>query len=350
MRNTGILLITLLAMSACNQGPRLASGRYAGHDISDKAEIIKEPGGGNTQIRIDIKTSWQLYAGESDRAINFSQAVADGETGNGMFEVDVPVGRRTYFQLVTPLGKAIFAERRLPMEGGHNYRDMGGYRGTSGHYVKWGRVFRTDGMHNLTQADLDYLASIPLRTVVDFRAQEEIGRHPDRLPASVTDHIVMPIAPGELSGIADSMKTMDSGQIKALMTEMSALLVTDPGIVAQYRELFRIMQDESNLPLSFHCTAGKDRTGVAAALFLASLGVSEEVIIRDYLLSNKYTKEMYAPILEKYPHLGPVFSVDEAYIRAVFDRINEVYGSMEGFLRNTLGVNPQVMRKIYMYR
>ena len=337
-----------MVMGGCNNGPKVAAGRYSGRDVSGKAEILKDAQAKTTQIKVDANDWWQLYAGASDEAIDFSQAVAQGESG-GTFDVSAPFSPRRYFQLTTPDGKAIFAERHLPMEGGHNYRDMGGYSTSDGHYVRWGKVFRTDDMHNLTDNDLAYLAALPLRTVVDFRSEQEIGQAPDKLPVSATTHSLLSISPGNLTDVSE-VEMMDPQKMAGYMVDINRSFSTDPAIVERYREFFRLLQDESSLPLSFHCTAGKDRTGMGAALFLCTLGVPEDVIMQDYLLSNEYLASKYGRYMEEYPALRPLFTVDAAYLQAGLDQIKADHGTVQDYLKNVLGVDIPKMKKIYLYK
>lgn len=333
-------------MAGCNNGPKMAAGRYSGADLSGKAEVVRTHGAAEAQVAVTVGTSWQLYAGESDQAIDFTTPVASGDNGSTV-EFAVDPARRTYFQFTTPDGKAILAERRLPLEGGANYRDMGGYRTADGHYVRWGKVFRTDDMHRLTQADLAYLSAIPIATIVDFRSAQEIADGPDLLPQSVRSHIELSISPGNLSDAEDIMTAEDAARY---MADMNVLMVTDSAIIEKYREFFALLQDEENLPLSFHCTAGKDRTGMGAALFLASLGVDEQTIMKDYLLSNKYLEPKYGAITTMYPHLKPMMTVDASYLGAGLAAIKEQHGTVENYLRNVLGVDIAKMRKIYLYK
>mgnify|MGYP000887677793 CR=1 FL=1 len=114
-----------------------------------------------------------------------------------------------------------------------------------------------------------------------------------------------------------------------------------------YKEFFRILMKEDNAPLLFHCSAGKDRTGFGAALFLASLGVDRELIIEDYLLTNECLKDKYTDIVAKAPALKPLFEVRKEYILGAFEVIDNEYGVMENFLSNQLGVDLKRMRELY---
>ena len=237
--------------------------------------------------------------------------------------------------------------RVLPMEGGFNFRDMGGYESASGKSVKWGLLFRSDEMGNLTPSDLEYLNNIPLRTVVDFRSESEISAAPDRKPASVTGSYALTISPGNHSNISDVRQLMNENG-EEFMKDINRLLVSDPVIISRYKEFFSLLQDETKLPLLFHCTAGKDRTGMGAALFLASLGVDESVIFEDYMLSNPLLEDKYRSLIDEIPNLKPMLEVRPRYLKAGFEQIKMTYGSIENYLNDVLDVNPELMKKLYL--
>jgi Protein tyrosine/serine phosphatase len=238
-------------------------------------------------------------------------------------------------------------ERILPLEGGFNFRDLGGYKTVSGKTVKWGKVFRSEEMSSLTPSDLDYLNNIPLRTVVDFRSEEEIYESPDKIPASVTDCYELTINPGRHSSMTDiSMLTTENGE--GFMKEIYCSFVTEKAIIDRYKFFFLLLQKESKMPLLFHCTAGKDRTGMGAALFLASLGVDEETIFEDYILSNKQLEDKYKSIIERIPQLIALLEVRPQYLQAGFDQIKKDHTSIENYILNILGVNIDLMKELYL--
>jgi protein-tyrosine phosphatase len=312
---------------------------------SMKAEIVKDVAAKTTSITIETASSWRLYAGDSVDSIRFSQPVAEGEA-DGVFVVDTPFYPRQYFQLVSSGGSMVLAERRLPMEAGYNFRDLGGYPAGNGSFVKWGAVFRTDDMINLTQSDLDYLDSLPLRTVVDFRSDAEVEDGPDKLPSSTINHAFLPVVPGDFSGIDGSKP--DLVFPGDYIANIYRSFCTDEAIIAQYRAFFVLLQDEANLPISFHCSAGKDRTGMAAALFLFSLGVEEKIVMQDYLLSNAYLGNKYAKFIEERPYLEAAFIVAADYLQTAFDQMRADHGSVETYLSHILNVDIEKMRRIYL--
>ncbi len=346
MKKTVLIALTgILLLTACNSST-IRKGQYSGEDISTKAVILKDSKLKTTQIKVELNSPWKLYAGTSVDSIDFSNPIVSGNEA-GTFTVDIPFLPRQYFQLTSSNGNAIFSERHLPMEGGYNFRDLGGYPTGDGRFVKWGMLFRTDDMYNLTETDLDYLSDVGLCTVVDFRSENEVEAAADKFPATAVNHVLLPIFPGNLSQIR--YDNMDPALFKNYMNDMYASFCTDENIIDQYRQFFALLQDETKIPLSFHCSAGKDRTGIGAALFLYSLGVSEDIIIQDYLLSNQYLEGKYAALVAETPEFKIASRVEAEYMQITLSSIKENYGSVENYLENSLNVDIAKMKSMYLY-
>lgn len=348
MKNLNIIitLFFLLPMISCNK-TNIRKAEYSGSDISHKASIIREKNTKQASLIIDTEGKWSLYAGRTVEGIDFTQNIATGE-GGGTFPLNIADTARSYFQLVTEEGKAILSERHLPMTGGYNFRDIGGFKTKDGRYVKWGKVFRSDDLHKLTNQDLAYLSSIPLISIVDFRSVAERDSAPDINPASVVENYSFSINPGNLSSTNDIVK-LSEDSLKNIMADINRMLVSDSLSIDQYRKFFALLQNNENIPLMFHCSAGKDRTGMGAALFLSALNVEENIIFEDYVSSNKYLGDKYAGIVKAYPQMKPVMGVDPEYLKAGFDEIKTRYGSIESYLVNTLDVDIDKMKSLYLY-
>lgn len=343
--NITLLLFSLLFMVSCNNN--LKKAEYSGSDISDKVFITRDKQTKQASLVIDVEGKWSIYVGNTVESIDLSKALIMGE-GRGIYSLAVSDTIRNYFQLVTQEGNTILAERHLPMKGGYNFRDLGGFRTQDGKYVKWGKVFRSDELHNLTDADLIYLKNIPLISIVDFRSETEIASAPDKNPASVLRNYALSINPGNLTSV-DEIANLPEDKLKNIMLDINRMLVTDSVCVDQYRTFFSLLQDEKDTPLMFHCTAGKDRTGMGAALFLYSLGVDEEDILQDYLSSNIYLKEKYADFTTLYPQFKSLMGVSPEYLKAGLDEIKTQYGSIDSYLTKTLNVDLNKMRELYLY-
>ena len=261
---------------------------------------------------------------------------------------------RHYFALVPSGGSQtrILAERLLPLEGTHNFRDLGGYRTRDRRTVRWGALYRSDSLGDLSNADLDYLEMLGIRLVCDFRGPQEVEDEPDVLPESGS---IRRINPGisDASFSPDRMKdALLSGNPEGI--DFANLLVEGNRFFAlesipQYRAFFRALENPDDAPLVFHCTAGKDRTGFAAALVLMALGVDARTVMDDYLLSEYYSKDSIESTLRlirfvslfraDLDEIRLLLGVRAEYLQAALDSIEQKYGSVDVYLRDGLGVS-----------
>ena len=204
----------------------------------------------------------------------------------------------------------------LPIAGAYNVRDLGGYAAAGGKRIKSGKLIRSGDLNMLTQRDQDYLfGELGVKTVVDFRSNKKIADEdlkvsseqsgsPDRLPSGVisiseTGILESIVVPDYESIISDTAHYPDSSKVIAAVMEGYERIVTGTpdNAKAQYNVFFETLLNSNGEPVLYHCSAGKDRTGVATALLLSVLGVPRETIIRDYLLSAQYVEEKYYPVV-----------------------------------------------------
>ncbi len=231
--------------------------------------------------------------------------------------------------------------RELPLKGAYNVRDLGGYLTANGKTVKWKTIFRSGDLNNLTEQDLKYLEAIPLKITIDFRDAEEIKRAPDRKPASLEKQYFLPIETGNVI----EFQKISPELAPTLLVEANKFIVRNSQ--ETYKKFFEILMDEKATPLLFHCSAGKDRAGLGAALFLSSLGVDREIIIKDYLLTNDYLRDKYASIIDFMPMLAPLMQAKKEYIQAAFDTIDNEFGGMDNYLISNLDVDLEKMKFLY---
>jgi protein-tyrosine phosphatase len=242
--------------------------------------------------------------------------------------------------------------RVLPLEGGRNFRDLGGYVGDGGRTVRWGRLFRSGTMSALTSADYDYLSKFGVVTICDLRTALERDSEPtqwlgDRVPAIYAhNHQVRE---------GHALANMSSPEMTAeVMRETMGVLYTQLPYqhIESYRRLFGEML-AGNTPLIFNCSAGKDRTGVAAGLILTALGVPRGDILIDYSLSEQIvdfeavsTRAAAASATTGFSFIGrlskdvraPILRSDPAYLEAAFEEMERREGSAFGYLEAHLGV------------
>jgi protein-tyrosine phosphatase len=251
--------------------------------------------------------------------------------------------------------QAAVRERILPMTGGHNFRDIGGYPASGGRSTAWELVYRSGTMAELSVADQALLERLGLRVICDFRSSRERDRQPSRLPESADFEIW---AHDYDTSAADLVATLTSpdataASAHALMIELYRHIAYEQAI--GYRALFERLAS-GELPILFHCAAGKDRTGVAAALLLDMLGVPRELVIEDYVLTDHCFERgcelvRTDPWVQKLGEVdqaiwAPVMRADPAYLATLFETIEGRHGSAEGFIRDELGLDDAAIAAI----
>ncbi len=233
--------------------------------------------------------------------------------------------------------------RVLPIKGAYNVRDLGGYPTADGKRVKWRKVFRAGDLAFLTEEDLNYFSSIPITTLIDFRDSLELKTSPARKPESVKNVYNLPINPDIIK--FSQMKNSDEKSDSSVLIEANKFLIRNGQ--QTYGDFFQILMNEENAPLLFYSMSGKTRSGLAAALFLASLGVDKDTIIKDYMLSEGNENESYLDEVMKHPEFTSVFSIQQKNMRIVFEVIDAEYGGINNYLTNNLGVDLEKMKAIY---
>lgn len=237
--------------------------------------------------------------------------------------------------------------RKIPFEGASNTRDLGGIVNLDGKKVKKGMIMRSDDFTTLSKADLEKLSKYSIKTVVDFRSKNETKSMPDKLPTNIKNKVQLPISIGD---IKDLEKAAKNNNADAALHKIYKDLVEDKNAQAQYKEFFNLVSNPDNLPLIFHCNAGKDRTGFATALFLSSLNVDPKVIMNDYLASDENIKKRYKKEIEKNPNLQNILQSNSAFLNTGIKLIQEKYGSIDKYLTDVLKVDVNKLRNMYLER
>lgn len=257
---------------------------------------------------------------------------------------------RWYFALRPACGRPlVVADRNLRLEGAPNFRDVGGYRTKDGRWVRMGLLYRADELSHLTAADLKVVTALGVKTVADLRTVSERTRQPDKLPPKAV-HAVYDLSQDAPIGVTqDSFaKVARKGRYDRVLIEANRQFVSDPGASAAFRKLMDQFAQGTN-PTVFHCTAGKDRTGWAAAVLLTALGVPREAVMADYMLSAETLAEKNRealPMMQRTPgfedvkpeQLEALLTVRRAYLQAGFDQVEKDYGSFENYLHKGLGM------------
>jgi len=235
--------------------------------------------------------------------------------------------------------KQELSRRHIPLTGASNFRDLGGYVGHMGRPVKWRLIFRSDHLANLSSDDVNQIQSLGINRAFDFRGIQEsqaqpydwphIQRHSLSIEPTVVQRLQAQHLTGKLLTAADALDAMETTYRDFVRSDSR-----------RFAELFEHLLDRPD-PLLFHCTAGKDRTGLAAALVLFALGVSETDIWQDYLLTNILYKRNSTGAIALSPDvLKIVWQVQESFLQASLEEIKSQYGDVQYFLSDQLGLTP----------
>jgi protein-tyrosine phosphatase len=227
--------------------------------------------------------------------------------------------------------------RHLNLAGASNFRDLGGYPARDGRTVRWRQIFRSNHLGHLTEADIEVLRPLGLKSAFDFRGTEE------RVAAlcglqEVAVHS-LPIEPTVVATLRTRLAdraTLSSADALDVMRDSYRNYVRYN--TASFRALFaHLLEDRA--PLVIHCTAGKDRTGFACALILHALGVAEDLIAEDYLLTNRFYRRDPSASSDLPEDVRRVLaSVEASFLAAGFDAISTDYGDLESYLSDGLGL------------
>jgi len=275
---------------------------------------------------------------EPDRAKVISQQDRDGKEA-----IATTASQRMYFLLRnTRTGESTeVAERLLPLDGGSNFRDLGGYSAAEGKHIRWGKLYRSGGQAMLTSVDLDRVRQLNLANLVDLRSDEE------RL-----------LAPTKIGGVAYTAIGYSMAKL-SLGGGMEATYRGFPTLMApQLRQIFaKLLRSEQ--PLAYNCSAGQDRTGFVSAMILSALGTPRDEVFADYHLTTALRKPenemppidpalaaanpvaaMFASYQkEPHPKPTPLFTAEgKSFLSFSLAEIEEKWGSIDQYLAIEIGL------------
>jgi protein-tyrosine phosphatase len=266
---------------------------------------------------------------------------------------------RHYFYLESERGEGvILAERKLPLAGTPNFRDLGGYEARDGRRLRWGKLYRSSKLSGLTETDVDLVKRLGVTLICDFRQVVEQELEPTLLGS---DHPALlaslPVTPGSSHNFIENLHNgiIAVKDAAGFMEEVNRDFVASQ--LPQYAEMFRLLL-AGDQQMLIHCASGKDRTGFGAALILDVLDVSEEAIVDDYLMTNRYLSvdDEVARLSRQFTdHTGqavpeevlrPLLELRPEYIRACFEEIRQRYESREHFFEAALSLDEATRERL----
>lgn len=229
--------------------------------------------------------------------------------------------------------------RRLALHGAVNARDLGGHETADGRRVRPGLLWRSDSLADLTDADLQVLSELGLRTVCDLRDVPEREARPNRaLGPDVRVHEIV-VFPPRAKEVFAGIGSMPVSEIQAWLCDVFRSFVADHR--RAYAALLDALLEPGALPALVHCTSGRDRTGFAAAVVLTALGVPREAVVEDYLRSDVAHRDIDfligAGVDEE--RVTAMTRPRAEYLEAGFAAMESSHGSAETYLRDALGLD-----------
>jgi protein-tyrosine phosphatase len=237
-----------------------------------------------------------------------------------------------------------------------NLRDLGLWPTRDGGGVTPGLLYRSTELNSLAGTDMTAFAGLGIRSVYDLRTEVERTAQPDRLPPG-TQHVVLDVfkdskdaAPAQLFKVTSDPKAAEEmlggGKAVTLFEGGYREIVSLPSALAGYHRLFSDLTRQQHRPALFHCTGGKDRTGWAAAAMLMLLGVADDLVMKEYLLTNTELLPALKPVFDAFRAKGgdpellrPVYGVLPGYLEAALDEMRKEFGTIEGYFADGLRID-----------
>ncbi|GAB2680741.1 tyrosine-protein phosphatase [Nocardia goodfellowii] len=256
------------------------------------------------------------------------------------------------------------ADRPMGLAHAPNARDIGGYPVTGGGKLTFGQVFRADALDAIDAAEQARLEALKITVAIDFRSPAEVAAAPDKLPASIArielpvydpanDFFIM-ISQLIGAGPEKQQQALGNGKAAEIMRTYYRWFVTDPSARGQFAAALRGVATTPG-PILYHCTAGKDRTGVLTGIIMAALGVAKGQIYKDFLESNDTLAAENEALLSALEARGlikdrsllvPIVGVQRDYLEAFFDQVDQTYGSFDTFLGAGLGIDAATLEAL----
>ena len=296
-----------------------------------------------------------VLAGKTPHAFDRTFPITAGSNSNPITLSGLNPDCHYFFKIVLNDHETVtVADRRVPLDRVPNFRDMGGYPAGNGTCTKWGQVYRSGHLAEVTSRDQSILRQIGIRRVCDFRSEQEVNGQPNRLPGdTMIVYSRLPIVNKAIEPTL-AVSRIRNGDISWFSEDFAiqSYLQQVNDFADVWHTFFVHLFDPGNRPFLFHCTAGKDRTGVAAALMLLSLGVSVETVIQDFALSNTYNAPFILKVRREISELG--INPDDLHdfivaptqaITALIEHLEKHFGSASQYLIQKAGIHESQLEK-----
>lgn len=311
------------------------------------------------EVSPDQEGNIDIYSSLSDNSLDdFTPVTSTRITDQVMLVNPTGSGLREYFILRTAGAfSGIVANRIIDMNSIKNFRDIGGYFTHDNRQIKWGQIYRSGDLSSATLYDQERIRRLNIKTVIDFRSERTARNYPVLLHQSIRK-ISLPLTPMDGEKLDELTNSQNFDRSAAIRYVQESYVDIVEKHKPEFAEMFDILTNESNYPVVITGSLGKDGVGIATYLILYALGVSENTLEQDYMLSNKNidpTKAMIdarnlpEPMQEA---VTAMLSVNRAYLNYAIEHINQIYGSVDNYLEKELRVTSgkkMLLRKYLLY-
>ena len=346
LRNLAFSVFSLLLFSQCTQEKP---------DIRVVCETIPS---GCYKIKWEtfppMKGAVKIYESSRPDSFDLSFPIAEVDISRGFKDVFfVHSSKRSYFNLVfNKKHSVITAERIIPMQGLFNFRDFGGYYNVDGKQICWGKMYRSSSLAYATLQDVNFLKNLDIRTIIDFRTDEERNEAPSRYYGIQTFNFPLSGKPDNIFFDAILSKKMKQGDAKIYSQDMFIFLLRNN--FDYFTKMFDILLDTNNYPLIIYCSMGGFRSSVASALILAALDIDMDQIINDYMLTNEQVNfnellprdNIFMEDQEIQETFTVMLRAHKSTITYSFDEIIKEHGSLDNYFTNGFNLTRQKREKL----
>jgi protein tyrosine/serine phosphatase len=344
-KNITYILIGLCSLTSC-----IDYGKPEIHTICQQDDV------GNYQIKWEtvpeLEGTVNIYVSATPDSFVMDQPVTTANISDGVATyISDDNNSRPYFKLVfNNQYSQITASRSISMDSVQNMRDLGGYFDPDGKMTRWGKVYRSGDLSNLSKDDNKRLDNLHIHTIIDLRTDSEVSREPIHYKKANVIHIPIPM--GHIEDVPTLIREerMLKGDVNVYLEDCYLQFVANDN--AQWNKVLSIFQDQDSYPILLTCSEGKDRSGYASALLLSLLGIPEETMMSDYMASNddidilRYASDADTMSTNVQEAVTILLTANESLMKICLQKIKKEYGSMDSYLKKELGMNEKKTNRI----
>jgi protein-tyrosine phosphatase len=314
------------------------------------------------EVSPDQEGNISIFSAKTDHSLEGFSPIASTPITDQVIRLNPSEsGTREFFILRTSNAfSGIVANRFINTERIKNFRDAGGYFTTDNRQMRWGMIFRSGDLSSASLHDQQEISQLGIRTIIDFRSERNARQHPILLHPSI-QIMPLPLVPMDLDRLNEQLENDALTRSDAIrhMQEIYVEIVSNHK--AEFAEMFNILTIESNYPVLITDALGKDAVGLAIFFILYAIGIPENVLVNDYMLSNRVLSEIVAYAVGDGQNMSEsmqqavtaMLSVNRAYLNFAIEHIRQTYGSINNYIENELQVTStqrSLLRRYLLYQ